>query len=105
MWRDRKGRRWEIVIGEFSGKPFSPDKDKFYTDRCKLFRCMKDVLDDRLLAVAQNRLDKETYKIAKSMLAYVVQSYGETIDIFALNMPFPHVYVVSSICSLEVPCQ
>ena len=66
---------------------------------------MKDVLDDRRLAISQNIRDDKTYEIARCMLAYGVQSYGETVDIYVLNMPFEHVYVVRSVCSLQVPCQ
>ena len=104
MWRDGN-REWELAIGEFSGKPFKPEEDKIFYDRCKLFRGMKDILDDRLQEIAQIGLTPKAYEIAQKMLVYGLQSCGNIITIFALNMPFRHVYVVSSICSLEVPCQ
>ena len=96
-----RGRQWELVIGEFSGKPFNPDNDKIFTDRCKLFRCMKGVLDDRLRAISQNGIERSAYEIAKNMLVYSVQSYGNTMEIFAMNMPFPKICIVCSICSLD----
>ncbi|CAG8459393.1 6211_t:CDS:2 [Paraglomus occultum] len=64
MWCDENKREWELAIGEFSGKPFKPDEDKIYTDRCKLFRGMKDILDDRLLAIMRDRLSQQAYEIA-----------------------------------------
>ncbi|CAG8559906.1 8821_t:CDS:2 [Cetraspora pellucida] len=42
-WQDYwKKEKWEVIVGEFSGKPFEPLLDKC---KCKLFRCMKDILD------------------------------------------------------------
>ncbi|CAG8554128.1 4645_t:CDS:2 [Paraglomus brasilianum] len=98
-WQDRNGNFWEMLIGEFSGWPFGFDPEKCFTDRCELFRSMKDILDARIaqaLHMSQGRTDQ-------SMLMYGIQSRGTSIDLFALNMPFPHIYVVSLICSLEIP--
>ena len=106
IWHDKINKRqWELVIGEFSGKPFSPDNVKIHNDRCKLFRCMKDVLDNRIIATSKNGSSQTAYAITEKMLVYGLQSYGNTITIFALNRPYPHAYVVSSICSLEIPCR
>ncbi|CAG8566583.1 17686_t:CDS:10 [Gigaspora margarita] len=107
MWQDYlKKEKWEVIVGEFSGKPFEPLLDKCYKDKCKLFRCMKDILDLRISKISKfcnAKINNEIYDIIQTMQVFGIHSHRTTLDIYVLNKPFLRVYVVSLWCSLAVP--
>lgn len=106
-WQDFwKKEKWEMVIGEFSGKPFELSLDKYFKDKCKLFRCMKDIHDLRVTKITKlfhSKISKEMYDLVQTMQVFGVHSHGTTIDIYILNKPFPHIYIINLWCSLAVP--
>ncbi|RGB21516.1 hypothetical protein C1646_777813 [Rhizophagus diaphanus] len=57
---------WEMLTGEFSGKPFDVDTDKVYKDKCKLLRNMKDILDFRTSKILDQygeKINVEMYNV------------------------------------------
>ncbi|CAG8684062.1 3683_t:CDS:2, partial [Racocetra persica] len=79
-WQDYwKKEKCEVIVGEFSGKPFEPLPDKCYKDKCKLFRCMKDILDlciSRILKFCSGMINKEICNIIQTMQVFGVHTHG-----------------------------
>ena len=91
IWKDNWNKsNWEMAIGEFSGKPFDVSLDKCNKDKCKLFRCMKDILDLRITKIIEHcnkKINQEIYEIIKTMKVLGVHSYGKnSCFIFYYNL-------------------
>jgi hypothetical protein len=71
-----------MLIGEFSGKPFNIDSNKVFKDKCKLFRCMKDILDFRiskLIDHTDEKIDEKIFNIIQTMQVFGIHSHGKNI--------------------------
>ena len=127
-WTDNEKRNWEMVAGEFCGRPFEPDRKKYRKDLFKLFRIMKDMLDcliAQIISCSNGKINEEIYDLICQIKTFGIISYGiffcnwlfkrfvantkiylqlETqIELFVLSRPFPSIHTVTRWCTLPLP--
>ena len=78
-WTDNEKRNWEMVAGEFCGRPFEPDRKKYRKDLFKLFRIMKDMLDcliAQIISCSNGKINEEIYNLICQIKTFGIISYG-----------------------------
>lgn len=105
-WTDNEKSNWEMVAGEFCGKPFEPDRRKYRKDLFKLFRIMKDMLDcliAQIISCSNGKINKEIYDLICQIKTFGIISYETQIELFVLSRPFPSIHTVTRWCTLPLP--